>query len=338
MSNVAGQIYFIAEEPSITAPPLRVKIGLVRESKSGRDSHDRLLDHQTGNPRKLKLLEVVETARVSHVENSIHQRYASQRGVGEWFEMSDSQLQAAIAECRILASQQNFHLPIIKQAEKLKGLARSENIIEATEEAREWHYRYLVATASERSLKNLIDKYQNTVKAAHERGCDIARYARVTFPRISFGTWLKANHNDVYEACKQMKSTNQFDIVSDKTVKSALSGADAELSNEFAAKLDERTSEVGVDSLHQLHLQVRRPLRLWTEEKVLSAAYLKVFCGRDQSIVDICEWKTKNSNDFSEDFAEKKYPALHEKHTELEILGKARITLRSGGDSDIGTD
>ena len=68
MSNIAGEIYFIAEEPSVSAPPVRVKIGLVRESKSGRDSQDRLLDHQTGNPRRLVLLEAIQIARVSKVE------------------------------------------------------------------------------------------------------------------------------------------------------------------------------------------------------------------------------------------------------------------------------
>ena len=92
MSNIAGEIYFIAEESSVSAPPVRVKIGLVRESANSRDSRDRLLDHQTGNPRNLVLLEAIKTARVSQVENSLHQRYASQRGIGEWFELTKPEL------------------------------------------------------------------------------------------------------------------------------------------------------------------------------------------------------------------------------------------------------
>ena len=149
MSNIAGEIYFIAEEPSVSTPPVRVKIGLVRESKKNRDSRDRLLDHQTGNPRSLVLLEAIKTARVSQVENSLHQRYASRRGIGEWFELTKPELTLAIAECHELAEQQSVHLPVIRKAESLKYALRNGVVIAASDESTEWHNRQQVAKASE---------------------------------------------------------------------------------------------------------------------------------------------------------------------------------------------
>jgi hypothetical protein len=333
MSNIAGEIYFIAEEPSVSAPPVRVKIGLVRESKSGRDSQDRLLDHQTGNPRKLKLLEVVETARVSRVENSLHQRYAGQRGIGEWFELSDLELQAAIAECRDLAAQQAVHLPVIRDADAMKGLVRGEVMIPATEDAREWHRRYQVADESASLLKQLIEKYRKKVESAYVSGLDVARYARVEVPRISFGGWLSKHHVAEYEACKQPKTSKPFEVSSAAT-EPALDNDDAELADEFAVKLDEWSLGDGFESLHRLHLQLRRPLSVWSEEKDLSKAYLKVLCGRDRGIIDICKWTTKTSKNFSAEIAEEKYPLLFEEHSVLEIYGKPKFHLRDGGDGE----
>ena len=333
MSNVAGEIYFIAEEPSMSTPPVRVKIGLVRESKSGRDSQDRLLDHQTGNPRKLKLLEVVETARVSRVENSLHKRYADRRGIGEWFELSDSDLQAAIAECQDLATQQAVHLPVIREADAMKGLVRNEVVIAATDDATEWYRRYLVADASASMLKKLIERYRKMVESAYEGGFDVERYASVEVPRISFGSWMSEHHNSEYEACKQSRTTNPFEVSNTKT-EAALESADAELANEFAAKLDEWSLKDELESLHQLHLQVRRPLSVWSEEKDLSKAYLKVFCGSNQGIANICKWTTKISNNFSAEVAEEKYRLLFEEFLGLEIYGKPKFRLRVGGDSE----
>jgi hypothetical protein len=61
---------------------------------------------------------------------------------------------------------------------------------------------------------------------------------------------------------------------------------------------------------------------------------LKVFCGRNQGIADICKWTTKTSNNFSSEIAEEKYPLLFEEHSGLEIYGKPKFRLRVGGDGD----
>lgn len=333
MSNVAGEIYFIAEEPSVSAPPVRVKIGLVRESKSGRDSQDRLLDHQTGNPRHLKLLEVVKTARVSRVENSLHQRYANRRGIGEWFELSDSELQAAITECHDLAEQQSVHLPVIREADAMKHLTREGIVIAASDETRDWHRRYLVAKASASLLNKFTGSYRSKIKSAYESGFDVGPYAKVDIPRLSFGSWLSEHHKDSYEACKQTSTSSPFAPANVKT-DPALETVDGELAQEFEAKLAEWSLEMGFEPLHRLHLQLRRPLSVWNEEADLARDYLKVLCGRSQGIDGVCKWTTRTSNNFSSEIAQEKYPLLFDEYAALEIYGEPKIRLRGGEDSE----
>ncbi len=61
--NDPGEVYFVSETDRLTKEVSSyVKIGLVRE-RDGRSSAERLDEHQTGNPRKLGLLEVVKTSR-----------------------------------------------------------------------------------------------------------------------------------------------------------------------------------------------------------------------------------------------------------------------------------
>ena len=71
-----------------------MKIGLVRDNDMGRSSDDRLLEHQTGNPRRLRIAASISTtAPISALEASVHQRLAAHRVSGEWFRIGDSGIQ-----------------------------------------------------------------------------------------------------------------------------------------------------------------------------------------------------------------------------------------------------
>ncbi len=329
MSNVAGEIYFIAEEPSLTTPTVRVKIGLVRESRKNRDSQDRLLDHQTGNPRSLVLVEVIKTARVSHVENSLHQRYASRRGIGEWFELTKVELDSAIAECSDLAAQQSAHLHVIQQAEALKHATRSDVVVAASEEAIEWHRSLQVAKESESIFVKLKGQYKERVEMAHEAGINIDRYAAVTQSRQRLDSWFLEHHKIAYEACKRPSKSERF---KDKgtDVDPALEPDHRELADEFRAKIAESNPEAGFDEVHKLYLETRRPSSIWKEEKNLATAHLKVLCGLNRGIEEIGEWKTTVSRRFSAEIAEDKYPNLVQAYATIAGFGASSIRLRDG--------
>ena len=336
MSNIAGEIYFIAEEPSVSTPPVRVKIGLVRESKN-RDSRDRRSDHQTGNPRRLVLLEAIQTARVSKVENSLHQRFAGRRGIGEWFELSEMELSAAIEKCRELAAQQAVHLPIIRQAEKLRGAQRNDVMISATEEINEWHRTHQVAKASESVFKTLKKSYSDLIRSAHGAGVDISEYAVVSEVQILLSAWIKENHPAVYEASKKESQSVKF-LPKPLKVDASLEANEAALCKEFEAKLAEWSIGGDFSSLHGLYLETLRFKQIWEEERELATAYLKVFCGQDRGIDSVCEWKPSSSRKFSKSIAEEHYPQLIELFAMHDGPSSTRITLRGGDESEDSED
>jgi len=94
-SSTPGTLYFITErDPFCDAQAAYVKIGLVRDNDMGRSSDDRLLEHQTGNPRSLRIAASISTsAPISALEASVHQRLAAHRVSGEWFRIGDSGIQ-----------------------------------------------------------------------------------------------------------------------------------------------------------------------------------------------------------------------------------------------------
>ena len=97
-SNTPGTLYFITErDPFCDAPAAYVKIGLVRDNDMGRSSDDRLLEHQTGNPRSLRIAASISTtAPISALEASVHQRLAAHRVSGEWFRIGASGIQGFV--------------------------------------------------------------------------------------------------------------------------------------------------------------------------------------------------------------------------------------------------
>ena len=76
MNLKPGKLYFINEHDVQSG--LRsnyYKIGIVRDA-DGRDSKNRLLEHQTGNPRKLWIVEELEMPAVEAVETNLHYLFA----------------------------------------------------------------------------------------------------------------------------------------------------------------------------------------------------------------------------------------------------------------------
>ena len=98
-----GEIYFIGEvDVRSKEPSSYVKIGLVRERDDKRVD-ERVLEHQTGNPRQLTLLRSIKTPCVSKVENHLHRSFATSQVSGEWFHLDAQGLDESMALCEQLA-------------------------------------------------------------------------------------------------------------------------------------------------------------------------------------------------------------------------------------------
>ena len=164
-------------------------------------------------------------------------------------------------------------------------------------------------------------------------GIDIAEWAVVSVPRMPFGNWLKKNHPDAYEACKRPSHTISF-IPKPLKIESALTPSDAELCEELGARISEWLPVKGFDNIHQLFLETLRPKQIWEEEKELALAHLKVACGTNSVIRDVCEWKRVAKSVLSKDIAESQYPEILDQFAEFVGFASPVFRLRDSDESD----
>lgn len=111
-----------------------MKIGLVADP---RISAERLLEHQTGNPRRLDIPagHIVKTAAVSMVEAQLHRRLSKSRVGGEWFSFNDeSELISAIDHAKNLAVEAETLVPILLEVDRLQKLPSTEALVPSSEE------------------------------------------------------------------------------------------------------------------------------------------------------------------------------------------------------------
>jgi len=133
MKPKSGEIYFVRETVlGSNDVSSFVKIGLVAD-RDGRDSADRLLEHQTGNPRRLFNQEVIKTPAVHRVEALMHRLYAPIRVSGEWFNFADETgVNEAINKVKSLAKEMSQYEPIFEKAEELAKVESKDGVIPVT--------------------------------------------------------------------------------------------------------------------------------------------------------------------------------------------------------------
>jgi len=107
MKLKAGEIYFLSEREKKTDKVTNyVKIEIVREGAKGpRTSLERLVEHQTGNPRDLFLHTVIATPAVEEIETRLHKNFATSGVSGEWFLVDPKQLEDAIEKATELRAE-----------------------------------------------------------------------------------------------------------------------------------------------------------------------------------------------------------------------------------------
>lgn len=130
-----GEVYFMQEFPNPNEEPTKlVKIGLV--GKEG-GSVERLKQHQTGNPRQLKLRHVVLTPAPGWLEGTLHSRLSAHRVRREWFTFESSELEDALRLAGSLATESFRYETIFRQAKELGSVVSVEPKMKASVEALE---------------------------------------------------------------------------------------------------------------------------------------------------------------------------------------------------------
>lgn len=302
MKLTPGQLYFINEQDVRTGERSNYyKIGIVRESDV-RDSKDRLLEHQTGNPRKLCVVETLNMPAVEYIETNLHYLFARNRVMGEWMEFSDVELKAAIAKANELKTEMEENLPLIKQAEELKSIVSSGSKIQPTDEHLSLHEQYLTYKEIVSSCEFALEKYDKYLIAAIEKGVAAPGAAKIqeragarTFDEKLFAE----TYPELYEQYAQSKTkiTGKFLVTTPKdwTIDvSAMPSEQVELISNFLDGVEtaDQSLETGF-MLHEKHLAVLEMKQYAEYNKVVVGTKLRVQTGESDGIEGICSWRRR---------------------------------------------
>jgi hypothetical protein len=169
--RAAGEIYFIGEKDlrSKEVTPY-FKVGIVRENpeNADRDSTQRLLEHQTGNPRELYIESVVKTDLVELVETLLHKKFAPLGVRGEWMLLNSSELVEVQQAAQNLAKEASEITADIEKAEKLAKEISDEELISATDELKALNEIYLESNAKLKSCEQMQDTIKEILADALE--------------------------------------------------------------------------------------------------------------------------------------------------------------------------
>lgn len=300
MNLTPGKLYFINEHDVQSGRRSNYyKIGIVRDS-DGRDSKNRLLEHQTGNPRKLWIVEELEMPAVEAVETNLHYLFARNRVMGEWMQFTEPELANAIAKAKELATEVKANVIDFERAEELKNIVSNGLKLEATEEAENWYVQIQDLNVVVKACDEVLDNYRNYLYDAIEKGIDVS--GRATIQSRS-GTsrfdekLFKEKYPDLYE--KFSSSSNpvkgQFRLKIAKnwipdhgivdedqqtfitSMKNLLTNADHTMDTGFA--------------LHEKHLGVLEVKKYAEWNIEIATTKLRVLTGEAEGVDEICTWK-----------------------------------------------
>jgi hypothetical protein len=300
MGYKSGEIYFVREKADHGYSP-HVKIGLVH---APRVSLDRLPEHQTGNPRILHIdkNQVVKTDAVDRVEAQLHKIFAPKRVSGEWFELpSDADLDEAISQAKELAKEVSLLVPIFNTADELAQMASTEEVIPASDEATKLSSEIAKARGELAVCTQLESSIADKLREALEADKGVVKGAAkvVTVnhkPKFMVDAFRDENP-ELFEKYLENVSTwsQSFRPKAKKFERGSL---DRDFLDEIE-RIEALIEAVGsVEDAYllnepQLFVTNLQALSSWNEQ--ISLAKLKVLCGTNAGIENICTWTRKNA-------------------------------------------
>jgi len=300
MNLTPGQLYFINEQDIKTGERSNYyKIGIVRESIE-RDSKDRLLEHQTGNPRKLVIVETLNMPAVEEVETSLHYLFARNWTMGEWMCFTDDELKKAISKAKELSTAMQENIEDFKRAEELSDIASNGIILPATPDAEEFYKNYMNYKVVIKSCDEVLEDYDNYLYKAIEKGVDVSGKAniqnRIGSKKFDEKLFL-SKYPDLYKKFSTLtypikgsfRSKLNKDWVADVP---SINQEQAELIIEFKDELSkaDHSLEIGF-LLHDKHLRILEIREYAQLKSDIANTKLRIVTGKSEGIEGICTWK-----------------------------------------------
>ena len=303
MDLKSGEIYFIREQVGGEYTEF-TKIGKVTE-RPGRSSLDRAKEHQTGNPRPLKPIKVVQTTFVSVVENILHREFAPKRILpGEWFNLNDAEIAHAISRCGELAAANARFIPLFEQAESLTTKVSRADVAPANEEAATWAKAYRRARHGLKLFGEAKQSFQDYLVDASSRGVDVTDFVEITQAsgRRSYRDLFGQNYPELV-AKYTSTATEVAGMVTVKSIRNEIYSPDEELA-EVVALTDSLMQQINNSSyqredivtMHALYLALISVEPVLEKHKEVAKAQLMLLCGENSGIEEACTWRRESKD------------------------------------------
>lgn len=301
MILTSGEIYFIGEVDVASGKQTDyVKIGIVRDGGNGeRTTFDRLLEHQTGNPRRLEVIHVLKTDAVEAIETSLHHMFSPFRVYGEWLKV-DGALLEEIKEKAFQLSQEMKHLrELFASAEDLKNIESIGEKIPPDVESLYWFEKYTDSSIKVDHCNSAIERYKRFRIEQISAGQNVEdfinvqrRSGKTKFDSKAF----KEKYPEIYEqfVIRKPKIRGSFrPTASDKSTKTLME-VDLQahrVIEDLLSKIESPGNMHNAAEIHDAFLSVKSQLAFAEWETNVSLVQLRILCGTNDGIDGICSWK-----------------------------------------------
>jgi hypothetical protein len=339
--HTPGELYFIGERDLHTQQDTPFfKIGIVRE-KENRTSSDRVLEHQTGNPRPLHVVQVLQTPIVEKVETFLHGLFAPDRVAGEWFYLPGDKLNVVVESAKKTVEQAKSYSSALTDESKLKSQIASGPPIEPSYEQMQVYIRCHQIRAALKHCSHAAGIVTNAMVAAINSDVDVSRWftlqkknAQEKFDEKA----LEKDHHDIWSRYVQEgeEVRGSFLLTSPKNLDAELD-VDHELEKLVleleALKLSVDSGQSTIGELHSVFLQISSREAALTWESDQLQTQLRVACGISSEIIGVCKWdrQLKVKTKFDKKAFKNDHPDLFSQFVTVETPAPSQIIHRHRG-------
>jgi len=304
-----GYVYFLEEMDRFRDEPS----GYYKIGRSG-EVGGRIKQHQTGNPRELRLVEEIAAESASDVEAKMHSLLSTRRFNREWFVLRPADLSLVLAATKELAAQQPRVLLVQRMAADLGRVASEGEKLKPDDESTGWWERLSVADCALKVIRELTKDLTLAVLSLSTDKADHLLYPDSNTNSMLAEEGLMREYPALYakylEDAVIVGGSARFAPPNQGVASRSLSFDDLVESTAVVVKKLGSGAE-SVESAHEMFLRLEEFRSFEEREKEICRANLKTLCGVAPGIEGILTWnrvhKSKsafNTKEFKDDHKE----------------------------------
>ena len=306
-----GWLYFLGEKDFKTEETFSyVKIG---KTNNDRPVSKRKNDHQTGNPRHIvEVSESIRTNFINALETHMHNRFATKRVSGEWFELDKKGIKNVVSEAKKVNALLDTVLTEGQAIKKIKESESNGNIISANKSIKANYQNYLSYKKKNvhYSLKKEIIRYKISELTVLHGGVKGVFEQYIPSKAIFDEEGFKKKHPALYKKyrkveypvtgrCIIIKGPTQANSYEKLYSKLKILKSKSKNPTKFRDKEIDRDSKL--EALHQEWLEL-------TEKEAQAKLHSEIFhlklqhaCKFNEKIENVCTWKRVSKEKISLD-------------------------------------